>query len=105
VTRTLSLHGEGLGAEQLPELATWPVNGIKEYGDQPITRTTTDNASVHGIREQRIALVPGAEGSYRLPEIRIPWSSVAGPVRGAPGPVAGNAAGLAPQPAHRGGWA
>jgi hypothetical protein len=73
VTRTLSLHGEGLGAEQLPELATWPVNGIKEYGDQPITRTTTDNASVHGIREQRIALVPGAEGSYRLPEIRIPW--------------------------------
>ncbi len=73
VTRTLRLEAVGLSAEQLPEIAVTVTDGVKEYGDQPITRTTTDSDWVHGVREQRIALVPGSEGSYTLPEIRIDW--------------------------------
>jgi len=73
VTRTLRLRAVGLAAEQLPEIAVAVLAGVKEYGDQPITRTTTDSDWVNGVREQRIALVPGNPGTYTLPEIRIDW--------------------------------
>jgi hypothetical protein len=73
VTRTLRLQAVGLSAEQLPEVAVTVTEGVKEYADQPITRTSTDTDWVHGVREQRIALVPGNEGTYTLPEIRIDW--------------------------------
>lgn len=73
VTRTLSLRAVGLSAEQLPEIADTISDGVKEYADQPLTRTTTDTDWVHGVREQRIALVPGSDGTYTLPEIRIDW--------------------------------
>ncbi len=73
VTRTLHLQAVGLSAEQLPEIAITVTEGVKEYGDQPITRTTTDTDWVHGVREQRTALVPGNEGNYTLAEIRIDW--------------------------------
>lgn len=73
VTRTLRLQAVGLGAEQLPEVAETITEGVKAYGDQPITRTSTDTDWVHGVREQRIALVPSNEGTYALPEIRIDW--------------------------------
>jgi hypothetical protein len=73
VTRTLRLEAVGLSAEQLPEIGVTITDGVKEYGDQPITRTTTDTDWVRGVREQRIALVPGNQGSYTLPEIRIEW--------------------------------
>jgi len=73
VTRTLRLQAAGLSAEQLPEIAVTVTDGVKEYGDQPIIRTTTDTDWVHGVREQRIALVPAKKGTYSLPEIRIDW--------------------------------
>jgi len=73
VTRTLSLRAVGLSAEQLPEIAVTISDGVKEYADQPVTRTTTDTDWVHGVREQRIALVPGSDGTYALPAIRIDW--------------------------------
>ena len=73
VTRTLRLQAVGLSAEQLPEIAVTVTDGVKEYGDQPLTRTTTDTDWVHGVREQRIALVPGKKGTYKLPAIRIDW--------------------------------
>lgn len=73
VTRTLRLQAVGLSAEQLPEVSAPATEGVKEYGDQPITRTTTDTDWVHGVREQRIAIVPGNEGTYTLPEIRVDW--------------------------------
>jgi hypothetical protein len=73
VTRTLRLQGVGLSAEQLPEIRVNVNDDVKEYSDQPITRTTTDTDWVRGVREQRVALVPGHEGRYLLPEIRIDW--------------------------------
>ena len=73
VTRTLRLQAVGLSAEQLPEITVAASDGVKTYGDQPLARTTADSDWVRGVREQRIALVPGNEGSYTLPEIRIDW--------------------------------
>lgn len=73
VTRTLTLRAVGLSAEQLPEFVATAGDGVKEYADQPITRTTTDTDWVHGVREQRIALVPASTGTYTLPEIRVAW--------------------------------
>lgn len=73
VTRTLTLRAVGLAAEQLPEIVVGATDRVKEYSDQPITRTTTDTDWVHGVREQRVALVPGNEGTITLPGIRIVW--------------------------------
>lgn len=73
VTRTLRLQAVGLSAEQLPEITVTASDGVKAYGDQPLARTTADSDWVRGVREQRIALVPGNEGSYTLPEIRLDW--------------------------------
>jgi hypothetical protein len=73
VTRTLRLEAVGLSAEQLPEVAIAANDAVKEYSDQPITRTTTDIDWVRGVREQRIALVPASQGTFTLPEIRIEW--------------------------------
>lgn len=73
VTRTLRIEALGLAAEQLPEIGVTITDNVKEYGDQPITRTTTDSDWVRGVREQRIALVPAKPGTYTLPELRIDW--------------------------------
>ncbi|NIN39368.1 MAG: hypothetical protein GTO67_12305 [Gammaproteobacteria bacterium] len=73
VTRTLRLEALGLSAEQLPEIPATVDDDVKEYRDQPITRTTADVDWVQGVREQRIALVPTGPGTYTLPEIRIDW--------------------------------
>jgi len=73
ITRTLRLQAVGLSAEQLPEVGVTATDGVKQYGDQPIARTSADADWVRGVREQRIALVPASEGRYTLPEIRIDW--------------------------------
>ncbi len=73
ITRRLSLRAEGLTAAQLPELK-WPsVDGIKQYPDQALLQNATTSKGINGQRVQNVALIPGAPGLYRLPEIRVPW--------------------------------
>ncbi|MCP4386931.1 MAG: protein BatD [Gammaproteobacteria bacterium] len=73
VTRSLIMIVDGLTAAQLPELALAPIDGIKQYPDQPVLDNSRSNDGIQGKRVQKVALIPGAEGSYRVPEINISW--------------------------------
>jgi len=73
VTRGLSVIAEGLTAAQLPELAWPPIDGIKQYPDQPTLENSRSVDGIRGQRSQKVALIPGAEGVYRLPPVELPW--------------------------------
>ena len=73
ITRGLTLVVDGLTAAQLPELTLPPIDGIKQYPDQPSLENSRSSDGIRGQREQRVALIPGAEGSYRVPEINLAW--------------------------------
>jgi hypothetical protein len=73
VTRTLTLHAEGLTSSQLPVLPAWVPDGFKSYPDQP---ELADDKSAQGItatRVEKVAIIPARPGAYELPAIRIPW--------------------------------
>ena len=76
VTRTIRLVADGLTAAQLPELAMTDIVGVKLYPDKPLLQNQPTAEGIRGSREQKIALIPTAEGSYSLPEIAIPWWNV-----------------------------
>lgn len=73
ITRSLTLVADGLTAAQLPELAMLQIDGIKQYPDQPGLQNSRSSKGITGKREQKVALIPGAEGIYRVPEISLPW--------------------------------
>ncbi len=73
VTRSLTLIAGGLTAAQLPELVLSQIDGIKQYPDQPGLENSLTSKGISGSRQQKVALIPGAAGSYLLPEISVPW--------------------------------
>jgi hypothetical protein len=72
-TRTIRLIGEGLQGAQLPPILFTPIDGLKYYPDQPTITEREIPSGLEGIREDSAALVPTREGSFVIPEIRIPW--------------------------------
>lgn len=73
ITRGLSIIADGLTAAQLPELILPSIDGIKQYPDQPTLENSRSGDGIRGRRAQEVALIPGAEGVYRLPAIELPW--------------------------------
>ncbi len=73
VTRSLTLVADGLTAAQLPELELLAIDGIKQYPDQPGLENNRTRQGIRGQREQKVALIPGTAGRYRVPELRVPW--------------------------------
>ena len=76
VTRTIVLRAKGLLGPQLPEVSLGESSQLKIYPDQPKIDTQYEGAVSVGIREQKLALVPTAEGAMHLPEVRVPWWDV-----------------------------
>ena len=76
VTWTLRLGATGLAGEQLPPIEPSGLEGVRIYPDQPVVTTRTGSRSIHGELVQRIALVPGAEGTLTIPELRVQWWDV-----------------------------
>ncbi len=73
LTRSLTLIAQGLTAAQLPELPLAAIDGVKQYPDQPELNNGRTHDGITGRRVQKVALIPGAAGRYRVPEIRLPW--------------------------------
>ena len=76
VTWTLRLGATGLAGEQLPPLDLPELGPVRVYPDQPSIVTRAGRDAVHGERVQRIAMVPGAAGELKLPELRVQWWDV-----------------------------
>lgn len=73
VTRTILLAAEGLTGIQLPDLTFDNIAGIKQYPDKPVIDDKKSANGVTGYKQIKIALIPAREGSYTLPEIKLPW--------------------------------
>jgi hypothetical protein len=73
ITRSLTLIVDGLTAAQLPEFTLAPIAGIKQYPDQAGLENSRSAKGISGKRMQKVALIPGAAGSYLVPEISLPW--------------------------------
>ncbi|MDR3387318.1 MAG: BatD family protein [Rudaea sp.] len=73
LTLTLHLKAQGLGFEQLPELALPKIDGADVYPDKTTTQNRDDGEWLYGERERKFAIVPNRAGSLSLPAISIGW--------------------------------
>ena len=73
IARSITLVADGLTAAQLPEIELQPIDGIKQYPDQPVLRDERGSDGIRSQRVQKVALIPGSAGLYRVPEIKIDW--------------------------------
>lgn len=74
LTRTLTLLAKGTTVSQLPELsAAKAQDQLKSYPDQPVLKEQKKNDGMIAFRQEKIALIPSKEGSYKLPAIEVPW--------------------------------
>lgn len=74
LTRTLTLLAKGTTVSQLPELSTAKAQDqLKSYPDQPVLKEQKKNDGMIAFRQEKIALIPSKEGSYKLPAIEVPW--------------------------------
>jgi hypothetical protein len=73
ITRTISLIAKGLTAEQLPDIKTADIQGLKQYPDQASLSNDHSNSGVTGTRIMKTALIPSQSGDYTLPAMNISW--------------------------------
>jgi hypothetical protein len=76
-TRTLILEGEGVQASQLPELAVLPVDGIRQYPDQPELASEITQSGLQARRIERYAVIAQTAGPLTLAGVELPWFDVA----------------------------
>jgi hypothetical protein len=75
-TRTLILEAEGVQASQLPELDIVPVDGIRQYPDQPEIASEITQSGLQARRTERYAVIAQASGQLALAAVEMPWFDV-----------------------------
>jgi len=74
ITRTLTVHANGILPSAIPELATnTTLDGVKQYPDQPIIDKKIVGTDVMAKREEKIAYIPSKPGKLTLPAISLVW--------------------------------
>jgi hypothetical protein len=73
VTWTIAITAQGVGASQLPDITPSVPSGIKVYPDKAQTKTRAEGDDLVAMKIIKLALVPTAEGTVTLPEVRLPW--------------------------------
>ena len=72
-TRTVTIKARGLNGNQLPQLSTQAIDGIRVYPDQPRFENLSDENGITGLGINSTALLVTGPGDYRLPAVRVPW--------------------------------
>lgn len=73
LTITLTIVAQGLGFEQLPELALPPIDGAEIYPDKSVTRSRENGGWIIGERSRKFAIVPTRAGTLRIPAVSLDW--------------------------------
>lgn len=73
VTRTITLEGIGLMAEQLPRITLPEIPNVQIYAEKPQLQTTTDGKTLLAKRVEKFVIIPGKSGALALPQIDIHW--------------------------------
>jgi uncharacterized membrane protein YhaH (DUF805 family) len=77
VTRTITIAADGLTSAQLPNLDFTEVDGLQQYPDKPVSEDRQGADGITGIKQYKVALIPGHAGSFTLPEIKLSWWNTA----------------------------
>lgn len=77
LTRRVTLHALGAGADQLPELAIPQLDGVKQYAEAAQTSETEAGT----VRIQEFTVIPTRPGRVELPPIAVAWWDTASDVR------------------------
>lgn len=76
ITRILTIQGEGVSAEQIPDLKISTPSDINVYPDKSEITNRVDRHTLIGKRQIKVALVPTQAGEWELPAIKVPWWNV-----------------------------
>ncbi|SFG86353.1 BatD family protein [Neptunomonas qingdaonensis] len=76
ITRTITLHAEGVSRHQIAELALPDIDGIKQYASTPDVSQKYENDLLSSTLTLEVTLIPERAGQLILPELRIPWWDV-----------------------------
>jgi len=77
VRRTIRLTADGASAAQLPALAAADVDGVKQYGGKPETRSIAGAGGPAAELTQTFDLLPTSSGTITLPRVEVAWWDVA----------------------------
>lgn len=73
ITRTITLSALGVDKSLLPDLEPRLPPDVKAYSDQAQVNSIAKDNNVISQRVETYALVPSREGSFVLPDIKVPW--------------------------------
>ncbi len=78
ITRSITIHGKGIAASQLPDLEKQLKNiqDFKVYADQPETKNSIESEMLTSWRKENYTLIPQQAGELTLPEITVSWWNV-----------------------------
>jgi len=77
VTRTITLRSTGAPGMLLPPLGATDADGWTAYPKTPRVDDKIQRGEITGTRIESVTYVFERPGTYRLPEIRIPWWNIA----------------------------
>lgn len=76
ITRRISVAALGQLSTQIPLIEPGVPDGIRLYPDKPELSDRGDADGVFATRREQYAMIGTAPGTYRLPEVRLPWWDV-----------------------------
>ena len=76
VTRTVAIIADGVSVGQLPELKMDPLEGVKNYPDQPQTNEQAGSQGLLSTSSRKFALIPASAGEFEIPPLEVNWWNV-----------------------------
>ncbi|SEA57224.1 BatD family protein [Alkalimonas amylolytica] len=73
ITRTITLSGVDVAANQLPDIDFKAPAGLRLYPQQPERQGAQRNGRLVAQKTFTLAMIPTEAGEVHLPELRLPW--------------------------------
>lgn len=73
ITRTITLSGVDVAANQLPDIDFTAPAGFRLYPQQPERQGAQRNGRLVAQKTFTLAMIPTEAGEVQLPELRLPW--------------------------------
>ncbi len=73
VSRTITIHTQGLAGSQIPELAIATPAHTRLYPETSTQESRTDGKTIYGTRTQTLTYISSASGTLNIPAITLKW--------------------------------
>ena len=75
-TRTLRVEVDGVLETQIPDLALFQTDSLRQYADQPELARESGADGTRAVRTERFAVIAQAVGALTIPAVELPWFNV-----------------------------